>query len=448
MRYLVAGVVLALSFAAPADAQFFAPTITLVADPATATIYRVKVQDNTLVQIGVGNAKIKLEKDDPNTIVVRQEGYRDVKRSFPRDAEYKDKTFTIVLSKRIVQLTTLPYDARILVNGEARGTRSLEVEVDEGQTTTIEVTKAGFATIKRVYRWEKGGDMPPTQDRIELLDRRVSVTSSPEGVELVSNEAKIGEGDADFIVKRGTCAKLTARRAGWMSEVHEFCNKDGQPEPPLTDRLVLRGRVVKVNAPEGARIFVNEKQAGIGSVPAQVPSGTCTVVRVSQPGYLTFKQSYCAKTGEMEPPIDENVTLRQDGSYAASTASDQANVNVTIEVGKSFKEEQAWKLLSSIVLNYFDVLENSDSQTGYLRTAWQLKSWGVNDVNESVVRTRVILKRVSDAPLRYSLKIVSEKNKDDLPDRWSTKDDENFVPWDRVLNTYKDVISEAQSRMK
>jgi hypothetical protein len=28
------------------------------------------------------------------------------------------------------------------------------------------------------------------------------------------------------------------------------------------------------------------------------------------------------------------------------------------------------------------------------------------------------------------------------------KDDENFTTWDRILNTYKDVISEAQSRLK
>ena len=448
MRRLLIASLLTAVCAAPSSAQFFgSPTLNIVADPATANIYKLKVQDNSLVQIGVGNAKLKLEKDDPNTIVVRQEGFRDVKRSFPRDAEYKDKTFTVFLTKRVVQLTALPYDARILVNGEFKGTRSLEVEVDQGQTTTIEVTKPGLATIKRTYRWEKGGEMPPVQDRYELLDRRVSVTTAPDRVELVSDEAKIGDGDADFIIKRGTCARLTARKTGWMPETHEYCNKDGQPEPMSTDRFVLTGRVVKVTAPEEARISVNEKVVGASMYLVQIPFNTCTSVKVAQPGFLSFVQEYCNKQSE-EPPLAENVTLRLDGSYSASTASDQANVNVTIEVGKNFKEEQAWKLLSSIVLTYFDVLENSDSQTGYLRTAWQIKAWGVTSPNESVVRTRVILKRLSDMPLRYSLKIVSEKNKDGLPRGWSTKDDENYVPWDRILNTYKDVMSEAQSRLK
>jgi len=95
------------------------------------------------------------------------------------------------------------------------------------------------------------------------------------------------------------------------------------------------------------------------------------------------------------------------------------------------------------VLSHFDVLENSDSQTGYLRTAWQLKAWG--DSNEVVIRTRIILKRSNDTPLRYTLKIVSERNK---VAGVSVKEDENFIPWDRLLNTYKDVISEVQSRLK
>ncbi|MBR7801357.1 hypothetical protein [Undibacterium fentianense] len=451
MRYLLFGALFLLTLSNPAQAQFFSlfgTTLDIVATPSSATIYKKKAQDNSLVPIGVGTAKLKLEKNDSNTIVVRQDGYRDSVRSFSSEADYPDKVFNIFLTKRVVQLTALPYDAKILINGEYRANRSYEVEVDEGQTTTIEIVKPGFATIKRIYRWDRGGELPPIEDRVELQDRKVSITTAGEGVELFSNDAKLGEGDLDFIVKRGSCAKLSARKNGWMNETKEYCNKDGQPEPPLFDKFVLKGRLVKVSGPEEARIYVNEKAVGTGSMAVQVPFGSCTMVKIKQTGFLTFLQEYCAKPNEVEPPLEENVVLRPDGSYAASTASDQANVNFTIEVGKKLKEEQAWKLLSSIVLNYFDVLDNSDSQTGYLRTAWQIKTWGQNETNESVVRTRVILKRISDSPLRYSLKIVSEKNKDGLRGKWSIKDDEHFDSWDRILNTYKDLISEAQTRLK
>ena len=64
--------------------------------------------------------------------------------------------------------------------------------------------------------------------------------------------------------------------------------------------------------------------------------------------------------------------------------------------------------------------------------------------NEVVVRTRIIVKRSNDAPLRYTVKIVSERNKFAGV---SVKEDENFASWDSLLNTYKDVIGEMQSRM-
>jgi hypothetical protein len=43
-----------------------------------------------------------------------------------------------------------------------------------------------------------------------------------------------------------------------------------------------------------------------------------------------------------------------------------------------------------------------------------------------------------------TVKIVSERNK---IIGVSVKEDENFLPWDRLLNTYKDVIGEMQSRL-
>jgi hypothetical protein len=427
-----------------------AQTLEVTASPATATIFRVKAQDNSLIPLsaGAGAAKFKLEKNDPNTIVVRQEGFRDVRRSFPKDAEYKDKKFTIFLSKRIVEVAALPYDATIFVNGESRGQRQVEVEVDEGGSATVELRKTGFAAIKRVYRWEKGStEYPPARDRFELVDRRVSVMAAPTGAEIFVGESKMGDGDADVVVARGGCTTIRVQKAGWSPTERQYCNKEGLPDPPASDRVALSGRIVAVNGPAGARIFVNQKQAGTGSFPVKVPDGGCVKVHVEQPGFVSWDQEFCAQDNAPVPPLEQAVELVPDESYAASVASDQANVNITVEVSPKLDELKAWKLLSSIVLGSFDILENSDSETGYLRTAWQTKSWVAKgtDSRTRVIRTRIIVKRLGDSPLRYVVKIVSEQNKDS---RVSSSEDENFEPWDRLLNTYKDVISEMQARLK
>ncbi len=432
------------TIAAPLHAQFGfgSTTLTIAAEPATATIYLLKPQDNSLTPLGVGTAKLKLDKKAPNTIIVRQEGYRDVQRSFPGTDDYKDKTFAIFLTKRVVQLTTLPYDAQIVINGDVKGTKSLEVEVEEGKATTVELVKRGFATIKRVYRWDKGGDMPPTSEKLELVDRKVLINASPGASEIFGNDQKLGDNDAELVIKRGTCSTAQVRKTGFMPKDAQYCNKDGLPDPPVADRIALSGRVVNVSGPPSARILVNQKVAATGAFAVQVADGSCVKVRVEQAAFLSYDREYCVQPNAPAPPFEDNVTLKQDDSFAASIASDQANVNVTIEVGKTLTEDQAWRLMSSIVLSHFDVLENSDSQTGYLRTAWQLKTYGDN--NDVVIRTRIIVKRSNDQPLRYAIKIVSERSRNAGV---SVKDDENFIPWDRLLNTYKDVIGEVQSRL-
>ena len=441
-RHILAAL-LGISAGALLTSNLSAQTLELTASPASANIYRLKMQDSSLVPLGTGAAKFKLEKNDPNTIVVRLEGFRDARQSYPKDADYKDKKRTIALTKRIVEVATLPYDATIFVNGEPRGQRQLAVDVDEGSSATVELRKPGFAPIKRVYRWEKGStDYPPTRDRLELVDRRVSVMAAPSGAEIFVGESKMGDGDADIVVARGGCTTIRVQKAGWSPTERQYCNKEGLPDPPSNDRVALAGRVVAVNGPSQARIFVNQKQAGTGSYAVKIADGGCVKVHVEQPGFVSWDREFCSQDNAPVPPLEQAVDLVPDESYAASVASDQANVNITVEVTPKLEEIQAWKLLSSIVLGSFDILENSDSQTGYLRTAWQTKSWAGTG---TVIRTRIIVKRQSDSPLRYVVKIVSEHNKDA---RVSSSEDENFYPWDRLLNTYKDVISEMQARLK
>ncbi|MFN8977059.1 MAG: hypothetical protein ACK5ZZ_00580 [Gemmatimonadaceae bacterium] len=439
----IVGVLLAV--AAPV---LTAQTITVQARPATASIWRLKIQDNSLEKVADPGQpyRLKIEKNDPNTIVVRQDGFRDVRRSFPKDAEkYNTKEpYSIFLTRRVVELTVLPYDATIFVNGEARGQRSHDLEVEEGTAQTVEIRRTGLAPVTRVYRWDKGtSEYPPARERIELSDRRVLLTASQSGAEFFKNDAKLGDNDADVVIPRGSCVIVRAQKPGFAAAERQYCNKEGMPDPPVSDRLVLAGRVVSVNAATDAKIFVNNKQAGVGSYPVKVPDGQCVLVRVEQPAFLPWEREYCAQDNAPVPPIEQLVQLKADESFSASVASDQANVNVTFEVNTALTDLMAWKRISSIVLSHFDVLENSDSETGYLRTAWQIKSYGDN--NEVVIRTRVIVKRASESPLRYTMKIVSERNK---MAGVSVKEDENFVPWDRLLNTYKDVIGEMQARLK
>lgn len=81
--------------------------------------------------------------------------------------------------------------------------------------------------------------------------------------------------------------------------------------------------------------------------------------------------------------------------------------------------------MSLIVLSSFDILEITDKETGYLRTAWTLSRF-----ESSTVRTRIIVKQGAIDPVKFVVKIVSEFSSDrDV----SATCDMCFKPWDRLL---------------
>lgn len=91
-------------------------------------------------------------------------------------------------------------------------------------------------------------------------------------------------------------------------------------------------------------------------------------------------------------------------------------------------------------MSEFDVLEVTDKETGYIRTAWEVQSFN----GESTIRTRVIVKMADSNPLKYMIKIASERADKVV----SVKDDQEFEEWNRILKRYQYIIEEAQARLK
>ncbi len=188
-----------------------------------------------------------------------------------------------------------------------------------------------------------------------------------------------------------------------------------------------------------AEIFINGKLVGKGTTIVTVPKGDCVMVIVKKVGYLTERIEFCNKKNMTKPPKSYYVEMKRDDAYDASVQTDIANIDIELKCERLSKDK-AWKLINQIVLTYIDVIEMTDKETGYLRTAWSLKSFIQN-----TVRTRMIVKESSSEPLIFKVKLISESS--GLP-LTSVKSDELYKEWDRVLRSYSDVISEFQARVK
>ncbi len=203
------------------------------------------------------------------------------------------------------------------------------------------------------------------------------------------------------------------------------------------DAMAGKKKMHFVASESDAKIFVDGRLMGSGQLDIIVPSYACIVIRVEKVGYLTENIEFCNKPDFSPPPKNYSLMMQKDDAFDASEATDVANIDLEIKTDKP--ELEAWQLLSQIITSYFDVIEVTDRETGYLRTAWTVQTFKKN-----TIRTRMIVKLGNTTPLSYKIKLVSEESQSP---QTSVKSDELFREWDRVLRKYKEVVFECQSRL-
>lgn len=200
----------------------------------------------------------------------------------------------------------------------------------------------------------------------------------------------------------------------------------------------------KVNVttdPQTARIYINGVLTGTGSVSVTVPKKDCVKVEVKLEGYIQETRTYCDKKGMSSPPNSDYIQLQPDESYTSSIQSDVANNEILLGVKKGKSREEAWKTIVQTVLSKFDVLENNDEKTGYLRTAWVGQTFLKGN---NTIRTRVIIKLSSEDPLAFKIKFISQES-----GRAGTafSADEQYRDFGRILKKYDGFIEELSTKL-
>ncbi|WP_456377847.1 PEGA domain-containing protein [Lutibacter sp.] len=413
--------------------------IQVTANYADAEIFKVIGNEVVKPSLGFGSIVLKLNKKELNKIRIVKEGFESVTKQYPRTTKWPKKV-QVNLENRVVKISTQPFDAVIYVEGNNVGTRNCELVILKDAIVTVELKKKGFKTVSKVYYNKEGKDIPPLKDELQLKDRVVEIKVSPADAEIFVDKNSVGIGSATVIIPNNECVLLEINKEGYLGSEKVFCNKENDPEPPHSFKFSLTDRLVKISTtPDDSEIKVDGKIVGVGSYDLKVPKNKCVEVIASKSSYLTLKKNYCNSDDYQEPPTRDHLELKEDEAIKNSISTDFANVNFTIAVREGMAEIEAWKLLSSIVTTEFDVLEVIDRETGYLRTAWQVQSFN----GESTIRTRIVVKLGDSNPLKYIMKISSERAEGIA----SVKDDQEFEEWSRILKKYKNIIEEAQSRL-
>lgn len=192
--------------------------------------------------------------------------------------------------------------------------------------------------------------------------------------------------------------------------------------------------------PQTAKIYVNGVAMGSGKLIVTIPSKECVTVEIKEEGFIGEVRTYCRKKGVSDPPKSDYFQLQPDESYTSSLQSDIANNEIVLNVKPGRTKDEAWRIVVATVLGKFDVLENNDEKSGYLRTSWVGTTFKTN-----TVRMRVIVKMANEDPLSYKIKFISENS-----GRSGTafNADEQYHPFNRILKKYDGFLEELSTKLK
>lgn len=199
--------------------------------------------------------------------------------------------------------------------------------------------------------------------------------------------------------------------------------------------LFAKGKRLVVS-PDNAKIYIDGNYVGDGSFEVRFGGkDDFFMVRVEAPGYVEKKMRIFKHDKRNVIAID----LRKDDTIENSVASNLANQYFTINVRQGVDEDLAWKLLSQVMLNYFNELKTSDKASGYMTTNWVIERFNEAEMK---VRTMVQIKQITGGDgLSYQIRISSEIAPLD------TEGMHGYKPWNRVLKRFEPLVNEMQSRI-
>jgi hypothetical protein len=427
------------------SSQSFSQKLQLTANHSDAKFILLNDYDDSEKQeLGTGSVEIKLDKDSKNRVKIVKPGYQSVIKEYNKSRKW-DKEQRIAIDTRQVDVSAEPFDAEIFVDGHFIGTKAIFLYIAKDRFLTVEIKKPGFAPVTKVYYNQPDKETPPFKDHFVLKDRQVRLEVMPGDATVSANGISLGRGNQDVKIPFGDCVTVKVTKEGFVEYEKVHCNKDGDPEPPVRDKVVLEDRLVKITtAPNDAAIEIGGKRVGNGSYDLKVPKNGCVEIRVSKDGFVRYIKNYCNQSNMQEPPTTDFLEMQVDEAYSSSVSSDLANVRITVPVNPIHSPADAWKILSGIVTGYFDILETVDFNTRYLTTSWQVQNF-----QSSIIRTRLVVSNGGNSNQEaYSIKLISQEAYLDGRNPVTVKDDEKFSDWARILKKYDGLIQQIQARLQ
>lgn len=195
--------------------------------------------------------------------------------------------------------------------------------------------------------------------------------------------------------------------------------------------------------PENAKIYCNGDEVGSGIYEINFGrKDDFVMLKFTAPGYIARSVKLFKKNPKNTVSYQLAEDLALKNSVGAESGMDLANRNFTITCKQGMTPDVVWKRLMNIAINNFENIEIRDQSAGWIRTAWAKTRFASGDERQEVrTRLEIRLQFAGEGELAYRVKLTSEIAEGDC------YSEECFVPYDRLLKKYENIISELQTTL-
>ncbi len=355
--------------------------------------------------------------------------------------------FVIFLSQssyaKNISLTVFPENAVVIQNGKvlpavSNGTYSIEIIL---APKTLVIQADGYESQTATLNLNS-----PRAMKVELsLNRKdVSITSIPSNASIFVDGIEMGEGIANFTIKKGESKQIRITEKGfdtYVGSINFYDQYDKKMSYNIDLKRNEREANILVDAP-AAEFYADGKLIGKGKNSASITlyKGQDVELVVRAEGYLEF--SRILKFEESISSYNLTQDMAIDESYVASEpGTDLANTRTEFTVKKGLTRDEAIRRIKYYVGELFQTYEVNDNFSGWYRTVWNVETFPGN----IYVRSRVEIKEIPDnGDGQVKFKFLLESQITNIKDAT----DEHYRPWKRVLKKYAKLAQDVRYKVE
>ena len=273
--------------------------------------------------------------DTPLLIDEVAAGTRDISLSHPRYLPYQGEvtvrgmrleesvSANLEPAWAMIEISSVPDGADILVDGESLGSTSATLPVLQG-SRSLQLRLPGYKTFESVLEVVAGEDQVLDTANLIKADGTLSISSEPGGVSVTISGRYYGQTPLSVALPPSDSYDLTATKAGY-----ETVRRSLRIDPEEDRNLVLRlnpvvGQVRLMVEPAGATLYVNNQSMGDPNRTLELPARPHEI-RVDLPGFASFVTEVTPQPGL---PQQLNIQLMTEEEARVSAIPQQITTSL------------------------------------------------------------------------------------------------------------------------